>query len=281
MCCTSGNANLYDTILYAHQIVKDEKLVHILGYQNSVENLEPGPNAMILPLPAKSTLGPDNIIDTTEYKECLIKMARIVANNGRRMTKSATRSFSVQVFESGEYTVILSKDSSLISQSLQVLPVNKRPNISKEILKAYTEWYPDWPIAVCCFEATEMEASPLLWWYEPIDSSRFFLPALDGHGKTPDLNEKVTVDHTLIIGSNAEHAYLTKHDIHIDNLIKYNTSVENNINQIKQYLPSKILGRKIEGRYKNGDFYVTTKENGNLKIDRLNPTETMLNITGE
>lgn len=257
MCVTIGAAELSNTILYSGEIIEDNKIIHVLGYQNNVKNLTSGPNAMILPLPAKSELTERNMLDTSEYKECLKEMAETLQFDGLSLTKSLSMSFSVQIFNKGDYTVVLSKQATAIPEALKLVPEHKRPIISTEFFEAYQEWYPSWPIAVCCFEAKAMEAAPLLWWYEPLDSSKFFLPALDGHGKVPNLKEKVQVDHTIIIGSQAQHAFKVHY--------------YKDVSSLKKYLPAKILGRKMKGRHPNGDFYVKIKDNGSLKIDRLNP----------
>lgn len=260
MCCTSGKAELKDTILYANRITKNDKIVHVLGYQNRAINLESGPNAMILPFPAKSPMTSANMVDTSNNKSILKRMASVIANHGQRLTKSAPRSFSVEIFDSGEYTVVLASNPDLIPSALLDVPENKRPNIDPSFFAAYNKWYPGWPVAVCCFEASsEIDAAPLLWWYEPIDDSRFFLPTLDSHGSVPDLDKKVKVDHTIIMGSNAQHAFI----------VDYRSDISN----IKEYLSPKILGRKIEGRYKNGDFYMYADGSGNPKFDRLDPIE--------
>jgi hypothetical protein len=64
-------------------------------------------------------------------------------------------------------------------------------------------WYPDWTFALCCFNNRHAaRATPMLWWYEPMDPDSLFTPAVDCHtGAVPDLKADVVVDHTLVVGS--------------------------------------------------------------------------------
>src|SRR5271166_24211 len=77
MCCTLANARLSNTILYAAEVCPDGKeVVHVLGYQNRVQNLPPakGPsgNAMILPFPAVAgTMTQNNVLATDKCPKIL------------------------------------------------------------------------------------------------------------------------------------------------------------------------------------------------------------------
>src|SRR5580693_761461 len=76
MCCTFEPAKLSDTTLYCGEHTHPNgKRVHVIGYQNTVENRAGGPNAMIIPFPAAELMGPSNIIDTSKTPSILQDMA--------------------------------------------------------------------------------------------------------------------------------------------------------------------------------------------------------------
>ena len=227
------------------------KLVHVLGYQNTAENLHSGPNAMILPFPAAAKMGPENVIDTSDCKSVLKDYAKALQPQTRgRATKSYSAdtlcAASVQVFESGNYTVVLAEDASDIPKALMRVPKNRRPALKPELFNAIAGLYPNWPVALCCFNTTEMmEADPMLWWYEPMNEGILWAPALDAHdGGAPDLDSHVQVDHTVIFGSTIKpkgvkvysHEYLP--------------------NEVAAYVAQSVQGRIIHQREPNGDFMI-------------------------
>lgn len=65
MCCTLQPAQLSKTIVYAGRAQRQGKPVAVLAYQNTASS-SVGANAMVLPFPTDTTMGPDNIIDTRE-----------------------------------------------------------------------------------------------------------------------------------------------------------------------------------------------------------------------
>lgn len=201
MCVTSGPAQLSDTILYAGQTQHEGRLVHILGYQNRARTRS-GPNAMLLPFPSRTAMGPENMIDTSH---CKILLKQLAALGDTRM-RSATKGLSlnaaevrrVQVFNAGSYTVVMSQTARLIPEALAQMPEDRRPRVNTELFEAYTTWYPSWPVALCCWDGA-VDAEPLLWWYEPQDETTLFYPGLDSHdGGVPRLGVRVDTDHKLI-----------------------------------------------------------------------------------
>src|SRR5687768_9616408 len=105
----------------------------------------------------------------------------------------------------GIYTVFLAQDARDIPAALDQVPPSKQPALNPALFDTYSEWYPDWTIALCCFNNNEPKiADPLLWWYKPMFPEELFLPALDWHtGDVPNLDANVYVDHVLAVGSNA------------------------------------------------------------------------------
>jgi hypothetical protein len=237
MCCSVSpniEVRFSDTILYAAEVTDPRGgVVHVLGYQNRAQNnvnrLSAAPknllaklkglfiptnkentgNAMILPFPAvPGTMSRENVLDTENCPDVLKDIAEAVKPVTENLFLSQSASFgpsrAVQIFEAaGIYTVVLADDARAIPEALDRVPKEKRPALNPELFEAYAEWYPDWTIALCCFNNEEaQEALPMLWWYEPMFPEQLFLPALDCHtGDVPDLTTNVAVDHTLAVGS--------------------------------------------------------------------------------
>ena len=257
MCLTLEPAKLTDTILYAAETLHEGKLVHVMGYQNNAENLSRGPNAMLLPIPTDVLLGPGNTLDMREAKSVLVNYRTAIHAANTRLSRGFSKSLgmdddcdAIQVFESGSYTVVLAKDARDIPAALKHLPDNKRPGRANQaIFDAYAKWYPGWPLALCAWDGS-VKAEPMLWWYEPKDASRLFLPALDAHdGNPPDLSAKVAVDHTIAVGSvSAPNGY----DVRFDNEVPA---------ALRPFLATKISGHEFnEGTIlQNGDFSIPLK----------------------
>jgi hypothetical protein len=278
MCCTFRQARLKNTILYGAEAEVGGKLVHVLGYQNQAENLSPGANAMILPFPARAEMGPSNVVDVSGCKHVLKLYALTIDPPTRSFAKSASRgglllgSRSVQVFESGMYTVVLADDARDIAGALYQVPDSKRPKVNEEILEAYAAWYPRWPIALCCFESRrEVKADPMIWWYEPKDESRIFTPALDAHdGRKPSLSARVELDHVVCYGSLIEPAG-----------DRIPTRLEEDLpDAARPYLATRLAGQAYHGsRMPNGDFWMPVRRlrghsksfSPSLGVDRVAP----------
>ena len=167
-------------------------------------------NAMILHFPCVlRTMTKANVLDTKNCPDILKDMADalvppVVAQSYISGEFMMPRSAAVEVFEAaGIYTVVLAQDARDIPQALNQVPKEKRPKLNPELFEAYAKWYPNWTFALCCFNNEEAkDALPMLWWYEPSNPDKLFIPALDCHtGNVPTLNTSVLVDHSLAAGS--------------------------------------------------------------------------------
>lgn len=223
-----------NTVLYAAEVEVEGQARHVLGYQNSVQNglangapavapewvlrrwfgrrLDPVPgpgNVMILPFPAvPGTMTAANVLDTSRCRRILQDMAihlmpppEPVSRAVHAAGPSAPR---IQVFPAaGIYTVVLAQDARDIPAALDQVTEAKRPALNQDLFDAYARWYPEWTIALCCFNNREARlADPMLWWYAPMVPDELFLPTLDCHtGDVPDLERHVNVDHTFAVGS--------------------------------------------------------------------------------
>jgi hypothetical protein len=269
MCLTLQPAKLSNTTLYAGEANLDGRYVHVIGYQNKAQNQHAGPNAMILPFPSRAPMGPENVFDTTGCKRVLTDLGRVIprADRLRGFSKgialNSVDSLSVQVFDTGSYTVLMSKNIAAIPSALNQVPANKRPQINQDIFDAYAKWYQGWSIALCCFEAgAEVKPEPMVWWYEPINEEWLFAPGLDGHdGRVPRLDKGVDVYTDIVFGSTIEPAGTP---------VRYTDAFAGGL---AQCLPSRACGAEVHGVKVNGDYLIQREmvRNGNANYKRLAP----------
>jgi hypothetical protein len=251
MCCTLRPAELSKTVLYSGEAVHEGNLVHVIGYQNRAKNRFNGPNAMILPFPARAAMGPRNCLETEGLRWLMNDLAAAVKpmDFSRGMSKGMLTlgsARSVTVFESGAYTVVLAEDARDIPTALARVPENKRPDMNEEIFDAYAKWYPAWPIALCCFESRkELEPDPLLWWFEPLDESVLFAPALDSHnGAAPELGVQVRVDHSVVFGSTRTPRGVP---------VRFHRNVPKHVSN---FIADRVVGDEFTASAHNGDFAI-------------------------
>lgn len=297
MCVTLAPARLSNTILYAADVGLSSKPIHVLGYQNKPENsVSPvrivgekswgwdtpptgqksekplSGNAMILPFPAKpGTMSQANVVDTTKTPHILNDIAHAIPEELSRTLGSSKScglsSPSLIVFETGIYTVVLASDPRAIPDALSRVPHEKRPAINQQIFDAYAKWYPDWPVALCCFNNREAaDAAPMLWWYKPLRPDLLFAPALDCHtGAVPDLHAHVEVDHTVAFGSK-----FIPPDLGYP--VRYRDGVKNQP-EVGTFLVNSVIGAVIHRTLPNGDFVCRTQDvlKGLFRPKRLNP----------
>jgi hypothetical protein len=258
MCMTSASAKLTKTLLYAGEGIRNDKQVHVLAYQNNAINDAEGPNAMILPFPAVEEMTEQNVINTKPFKSFLkdianaTKMRTLGMDSDLRLnaTKGMSRGFA-KVFDSGSYTVVLAENVDQIPEALTRVPTNKRPTISDYFLHGFGQLYPNQPIAVCCWDG-EIEAEPLLWWYEPKNKDHLFVPTMDAHdGKPPRLTEAVQTDHIISIGAVGE-KYTNR-----QGTVRYTQNIPTDVVGL---LPEKVYGTKLGSTYRNGDMFFATQD---------------------
>ncbi|MFF4351547.1 hypothetical protein [Streptomyces sp. NPDC001530] len=250
MCVSMDQAEFSGTTLYGGRLRHPvHGLIHVLGYQNTAVNLADGPNAMLLHLPTYR-MSQDNFLSVGSSSDVLERMVDAVRPISARapadmdwMGWDATP--EVQVFEHDIYTVLLAHTPTALPAALAQVPEHKRPRLGEALLRFYEERYPGRAVAVCCFD--NAQAKPLLMWYPPIDPDLLTLPALDCHtGDVPDLSSQVPVDHWVLFGTDEapkEWGFPVDHD-------------ENMRHDLRQFLPSTVVGRYFGGTLPNGDFSI-------------------------
>lgn len=281
MCVTLGKARLSDTILYAAEVCPDgEEAVHVLGYQNRAQNLavngKPSGNAMILPFPAiPRSMTQKNVLATDDCPNILEDLAKAVRWQDRgapRGLSAESAAANVEVFDTGIYTVVLARDARDIPGALKRVPEEKRPALNPPIFEAYAAWYPDWTVALCCFNnADAAKATPMLWWYPPANPEQLFAPALDCHsGGVPDLEATVKADHTVAVASHQmdrddfwktapayqQHSQEQQEALEYLTRVEYQDSIPS---ALRPFLCNHAVGGPFEKRMQNGDFVCSVK----------------------
>lgn len=152
-----------------------------------------------------------------------------------------------EVFESGSYTIALVQKATALRQALMLMPGKVRPDISTGLIFALAKLYPDWPMALCCFEGGMSEPEPLFWWYEPRFPDRIFAPGLDAHdGGPPSVRGRVYRSHTLAFSALDSSA---SPDQHLWGQLQKNVPAEH-----RWMFNPRVCGRKVNEETPNGDF---------------------------
>lgn len=282
MCISAAPAEFSGTTGYLGERSLDGETIHVIGYQNRPTNLSLGPNAMLLHFPSKEPMSDQNVIDMGERSGDLMKDWReritpSVRSKGLSRGLDFIATNSVQIFDTGIYTVVLSSEPSKIYDALERVPSDKRPQISRELLEWYKKNFPNWSVALCCFKETaDTKADPLFWWYKPIDESKLLFPAIDCHtGGVPDMNESVYTDHVIVMNSDQ-----WSDDGKAQKLPK-SWMDDYEIPEIsRKFFPDemRIIGRQSTQRMINGDFMITADslhEQRSQDLGRMKPSATL------
>lgn len=285
MCVTSSNSETYDTVIGAWEINHPKQgYIHVYSYKNTPQNLSDVPNCMLLPIPSKGHLSPENILDTSKDPNLLDIYKKTVMPNNRSGSKSLSNGSPLNfVFEMGVYHISILNNLSLkgLNRCLELIPEEKRPEISPELFNFYIENYPDHKLILACFNNSEAKiASPIMLYYNPLFPDAFVMNCVEGHGEVPDINIKQTFHQDVMFGTDQIDlpGYLLEKEvtpvIHLKDRFHPH---------LRDYLPNYMLGMSLSGhRSKNRDLIATGVSNltdtGKLKIkvgmakDKLKPT---------
>jgi len=266
MCISMQPSEMSSTKLYAGEATRGATYVHVLAYQNHAKTR--GPNAMILPIPARGELGPENVIDTSSFKHFLddiTEATRRQTRGARGMDVDLSLSQGAQVFDVGSYTVVLARRPNDVGEALARAPAAKRPERREDVLISYNVNYPGSWLAMCCWNGA-IEAEPLLWWYEPANPELLFAPALDAHdGRAPQFERAVKVDHHVSFGSTLARScfppvstYRTANSNKTSPVL-YSDTIPSSVQEL---LPRAVVGTHVTGAMPNGDFVLPTISEG-------------------
>ena len=255
MCVSLAPAHFSKTTILAHQTRHPEtgEAIVVLGYQNTAKSLTPGPNAMLIHVPAYADIGPENMLDTSMTPNLLKDVGRAVKVTTRGVSDSMRllgAKSAVQVFEHGIYTVVSSNDIRAAHEALAQVDEKRRPAISSEVVEFYATKFPYHRFLFFCFNNTDaVKATPTLFWYKPSDPSILVAPGIDSHdGGAPNLDAHVDVDHTVVFGHSA---------LPNGARVSYSDVIPGSL---RPYLPTHVKGRDMQGMYRNGDFAVLTSQ---------------------
>lgn len=253
MCISADLASFQATIeiLTRAPHPRTGRTMHTLVYRNAPENLAAAGrgNAMLLHFPAAEPMDESNVIDTSAFPHCAEDIRAAVPSprgEGRSMPE-AGMSGEALVFEHGIYHVVLAQDAASIPSALDRVPGNKRPKANPTLFDWYGKKFPEYTLALCCFDNREAAlADPLLWWYYPLLEDWLMLPAVDAHdGSPPDLDSLVDTDHFVGFGSCRPAPHLSE--------VRYTDPVPE---KAKPYLPKYVIGEDYIHPAPNGDFIV-------------------------
>jgi len=202
MCITANAANLSETRIYAGE-ARDPvgEVVHVLGYQNTAENLDTsGGNMMILPLPAAREVRPDDVrvatgLDATVLEAMALRVERVTRSLGTKDYNSLD-----YVFDVGSYTVVLSPTPEGVKAAMTKVPLPRQPKrLGFDVASFYSKHYRGHTLALCFWDRA-IAAEPIFFTYHPTTPTLLFAPCLDAHGEAPRPG-KVKTDHTLLWGT--------------------------------------------------------------------------------
>ena len=248
MCLSLDDAAFSGTILYAGLGAHPQTgaPVHVMGYQNRAKNRAPGPNAMLLALPAKGHFGQEHFLDMRSCRSAMDDMVTALEPRGRpkNLETFGTRG-PAQVFNHDIYTVVVATDAHSIPAALERVPIAKRPRLKPELFD-YLARCKERQFVLCCFDNRDAaKAAPLVAYYEPLYPETLVAPAIDGHDGGAPLNGEVMVDHWLIFGTSDPLATGAR--------VRYRDTLPASHEGL---LPAVVTGRELKMPMYNGDFAV-------------------------
>jgi len=248
MCLSNGPAVLTKTRILVHDTtMPDGTPVRVLAYQNSAENHDSGPNAMIFFVPSAAPLTERNFIpEALEYKGALKQMEEQLSPRNRGgLFLLGMNMRGAEKFDYGKYEVVAGRPVDAFDLAATV-SFAKRPNLQPWFREFLAAVDPGLSVVIACFDSREMfEADPIFLAYLPTDETNYHIPMFDGHdGKMPNPEADVRRDHFVIFGSpgGRQMEYL--------NEVKWDPSGR------PWFLPRCAVGMKIEMHGPNGDMIV-------------------------
>ncbi len=199
-------------------------------------------------------MGEANAIDLSCAKSVVKDIAETVdppmmdRGEGLRTFGDFDDAKGVRVFDSGNYTIVISESPNLIPNALERVRPDRRPAVNGKLFAWYANKYPGYSIVLCCFSGREMQkADPIGFWYKPWSKKFLFAPAVDAHdGEEPRLDSEVEVDHVLAIGG-------PEGSVGKGSRVYYKDRLSS---ELLTLLPFAVKGAKWDGRWPNADFRI-------------------------
>lgn len=252
MCVSFAPADFNGTKIAVHSMeLSGVGNIRVLMYQNTAQSKGGVANAMLLHIPTETHMGPENFIDLTNAPKVLDDMVRTFKPRTRGMdmySLGAKSIGSAQVFQSGEYHIVLAENTDQIPEALEEVPIEKRPSVDPALLEFYQDRFGSTHkyVLACFNNANTVEPAPIGLWYVPSEATKEYLvfPALDCHtGGVPDIYKNVATDHWLFASDENMGGRGTR--------IQYSRNVPESV---AKFLPRYALGEQHRELALNGDF---------------------------
>lgn len=269
MCISAWPTEFSSTITGTWEVLVEDRLQHVLWYQNRVGNKSGGghpPGAALPPfmgncliIPLLGSWDSIRLLNTVSAPSLLMDVQfamRMPPSRGLEMESPVAASWGgsggKMVFLKFDiYDIVIAENAIDIPAVLDQIVPEKRPRVNDEVFQMMNDWY-GCPVAVCCFSDVERgESKPLAFAFEPLYPSNLVVYTFDGHdGKAPDPKKIVRLDHTIFVGS-----YLT--DPKYCANIRYSDDIAPDL---RPYLLNHAMGVNLNQQVmENGDFVFQTK----------------------
>lgn len=273
MCITSSRSILDNTFIGVWDI--NHKIYgfrHVLAYQNRVQNLDEGPNCMLLHIQSSKEIKPDWIIDTSKDQNFLTELFDIIVPPIPEGTQEDWMSLPKErnnfVVERGVYHIAILNNlsDSSVQETLNQIPKPKLPNIKMELISFFKENFKGFPLLLCCFDNKDAkQAAPILLHYPPIHSNNLMVNTIDSHGGIPQIDKNIMFHQKIIIGS-------SKDDFSTTIKAPYNEVPKNFHPQLTEYLPKYVAAIDLWAEFKghNKDINISLDDIHQKKFHLLN-----------
>jgi len=258
MCCSAWPVSFTSTITGTWEVMVEDRLMHVLWYQNHVgsNNGPSGGNCLIIPI--MGSWSSIRLLNTTSAPTILKDIShalRPAPEESLVLTGSLDRFGGIgsMVFLKFDiFDIVLAENAHDIARVLPEIDEKKRPKLNDGVFGVLDRWYKS-PVALCCFNNEEaMEAKPIAFAFEPFIPEQLMVYTLDAHdGNPPDPTRVVTLDHTIFVGS-----YITDSEHGAE--IRYS---ETPAPDLAPYILPKVMGEKLHNtKMDNGDFIFDVNE---------------------
>jgi len=197
MCVTTSKAELADTKILSLPLDSGR---HYIAYCNTAKNKSERRNAMILPIPGRTTQSMFH--DTTKYNafmEHIVILANMTIWEGYTPS-GGDRGQDSEIFKCGIYDVVISPRFGDIIEHISTMERDRQPDLNDSLIRHFTTRYVGYSFVMCLFENDKtMSAQPIAFEYEPTNADDIYFPTVDGHdGSAPAIGRMTSLDHMLI-----------------------------------------------------------------------------------